>query len=1494
MSSIDERVVQMKFDNSQFQKGVADTNSSLSSLKQGLNLDGAAKSLDGLHTAGSRFSLAGIASGVETLTSKFSALSVMGVTALVNITNQAVNAGIQLAKSLTIDPIADGYNDYQAKLTSVQTIMNATGKSIGVVDGYFKQLDTYADKTIYNLSDMTGAFAKFTNAGVGMDKSVPAIKGIANMTALAGQDAGAASIAMYNLSQSIAGGFLTTTDYKSLNLANIATKEWKDHMVQAALAAGKLEKVGDKYHIAGTKAGAASTAAELFNDNLADGWASTEVMMKVLGDYGDTNTAIGKKAQAAAQDVKSWGMMMETLSAGVGTGWTDTFEILVGNVEEAKKLFSPMTQTIGGFLDEMSKARNEPLVEWKKLGGRTILIDALKTAFQALMAILKPIKEAFSQIFPPVTGKQLLEFTQLLQRFTKTLMPSKEAISQIKRIFLGLFAVLDIGKTILFGVFGVFKNLFREAGKGSSGFLEFAARIGDWLVKVRDSIKNGEGLVRFFMGLTSVLKVPIQLFQQFVGWVGKLFDGFGKVDTSGATAAIENMTSKLDPLKSAGDHAGKVWEKLGDIFKHVSDFFAPMVKNMGDFFGDFTKKVSDSAGNIDFNLVLDAINTGLFAGLVLLVRKFFKGGFEDAADGGGIIQHLKDVFGGMTDTLGQMQNTLKAGTLLAIAGAIALLAGSAVALASVDSGKLTAALGAMAVMFTQLLTAMAVFEKINPQMGLKNMVAIGGAMILLAIAIRILVSSVKELAKLSWEELLKGLAGVTALMAGLAGAMKLLSGQSGKMASTGVGLILLAVAVKILASAVGDFAGMDWQKMMQGLIGVGIVLGGLALFTQLVKVNKGSIGASAGLILLGVALKIIASAVSDFANMNPSTIQQGLGSVVAILGALAIFSRVVNPTQMVTMGVSVVLIAGALKILVGVVSDFGNLSWEVIGKGLATMAGALAAIAIALNMMPPYTLASAAAIAIVAFSLGLMTDALKKMGEMSWEEIGKGLVVLAASLLIMAVAVTNMVGALPGAVALLVIVAALTLFVPVLQALGAMSWETIWTGIGALALSLLTLGVMGAVLGVLSPLFALFGISLILIGAGALLAGLGLLAFSTGLAALAIAGAAGTAVLIAMVTQLLGLIPLAMTKLGEGVIAFAQVITNGAPAIAAAIMAVLNALLNIINTMAPKIVSTLWNLVVLMVEALVRGIPYLVNAGMRLLIGILDGIANNIGRIVTSVTNIIVNFLNALANNMPRIIQAGVNLIIKFIEGIRNAIPQLLQAGADLILDFVNGLANTIRNNTQAMNDAGSNLAGAIIDGMTGGITGGVKNVIDAAVNMGKGALQAAKDILGIKSPSREFKKVGAWSAEGMAIGLEESSGLVSSSAASVGQTAIGALSKSLSSVSSIVSSEMDMSPTIRPVLDLSDVKKDAGLIGGMLGDKALALNGTYAKATVLSNGQLANREAVTTNSSVVPTTGDTLTFTQINNSPKALSRSEIYRRTNNQISVAKGALAKK
>ena len=461
-TTIDQRIIEMQLDNRNFETNAKNSMNTLSNLNNSLNLKSGVAGFESLNSAIRNTDISGFGGAVESVTAKFSALQVMGVTALMNITNSAINTGKRLVSSLTIDPISDGYADYNRKLTSVQTIMNATGKGIDVVNGYFSELDEYADKTIYNLDDMTSAFAKFTNAGVDMEKSVPAIKGIANMTALAGQDSRAAQIAMYNLSQSIAGGFLTTMDYKSLNLANIATSEWKDNMIKAAIAAGTVKKEANgMYSAMGSKA--VYNKNELFSEGLTKAqWATTDIMLKVLGDYGDVNTKIGKKAQSAAQDVKSYGMMMETLKSSVGTGWTDTFEIIIGDLNESKKLFTALTNTLDGILKSITNARNNLLKGWKDLGGRNDLIDSFKNIYEGFRSIINPLREVFKEIFPPMTAEKLANMTKSFKEFTSHLKLNDETTGRLKRTFKGFLSVISMVNTLYCSkeITSTFFNLF--------------------------------------------------------------------------------------------------------------------------------------------------------------------------------------------------------------------------------------------------------------------------------------------------------------------------------------------------------------------------------------------------------------------------------------------------------------------------------------------------------------------------------------------------------------------------------------------------------------------------------------------------------------------------------------------------------------------------------------------------------------------------------------------------------------------------------------------------------------------------------------------------------------------------------------------------------------------------------------------------------------------------------------------------------------------------
>lgn len=1409
MSSVDKRVVEMQFDNKQFQTGVKQTTDSLTTLQTSLKMEGATKGLSSINDAAGKVNLSKVAEGVENIASKFSAMSAIAITALANITSKAVDAGLQLVKSLTVEPIADGFADYNEKLTSVQTIMNATGASLETVNGYFTELDTYADKTVYNLSDMTGAFAKFTNAGVDMDKSVPAIKGIANMVALAGQGAQAASIAMYNLSQSIAGGFLTTTDYKSLNLANVATKDWKNNMIEAAVAAGTLEKkAGDSYHIAGTKAGSAYTSAALFNEALSEGWATSDILLGVLGNYGDATTELGKKAQAAAQDVKSLPMMMDTLKASVGTGWTTTFETLFGNVEESKELFTGLTTVIQGVLDASANTRNNLLADWKTLGGRASLIEGVKNIWSAFQGVMAPIKDAFRDIFPPITAYNLLAITKAFERFTESLQPTGKQFNQIHRIATGVFSAFKLGVDIVSNVVRVIKNLIGINAEGKSvGILDFFAKIADFFTKLKAKADDGDALIKWFDRLQDRIQKPIQLLKDFGTMVKELFTGFKEDATAGIEGGLDRVQGRLVPIQ---EFLGKVLDlmgKLGQGIRDIWDRLAPLRTAIGEFFSNVAAKVKDAISNMDFNALLDIVNTGLFAGLVLIVKKFLSGGAEVNVDvGQGIFAKIRGIFDGLTETMKAMQTKLKSEALLKIAGAIAILTVSVVALSLIDSDKLAKALGAMTVMFVQLGTALKVLDKATQNTNAAKLGALAIALGLLAGAIVILTISVKILSTLDWEELGKGLAGVTVLLGTLSGAAAVISKNSKNLVTGGAGLILMASAIAILAISVKIFGEMDLESMLKGFAALGGIIVALGIFGKVASVNPAS-------------------------------------------------------------AIGLTLVAGAVLLLSEALKRMGEMSWEAIAKGLVGMAGSLLILAGAMYLMSA-ALPGAASLVIGAASILILAYALEKMGAMSWEAIAKSMVLLTGSLLLLAGAMYLMSAGLPGAAALIVMAAALAILAPVLVTLGSLSWENIGKGLAALAGVFLVLGVAALVLTPVIPMIVLLGAAILLLGAGALAAGLGMLAFATGLTALVAIGAAGAVTLTLLVTAMIELIPKAMAAVAEGIAAFADVIANSGPQFVGAMTTLLMSVLETINTVAPAIIDTLFNLIMKLVDTLAENVPKFVDKGYGMIVGILQGIAKNIPGIIKSATDIVVNFIDGIGKSLPRIIEAGINLVI----------------------NFINGIADGIRNNTDKMNAAGANLADAIVQGMVKGITNGITVVKNAATNLAKGALNAAKSFLGINSPSKEFEFVGDWSAKGFAGGITRTADVAEKAAEDMGQSAMDALTKSMSNLGDIASNEINFTPTIRPVLDLTDVKKGSEQIDGLITPSKVSVGTSYSSASAIS----AERAATAASAAELETpvqVGDTINFTQNNTSPKALSQTEIYRQTKNGISTVKGAL---
>ena len=423
-------------------------------------------------------SMGAIGEAAEFVGGKFNALRAIAFGALERIGQKALDTGTRLLKSLTVDNISQGWEEYGLKLNSTQTIMASTGESLETVNGYLEELNKYADRTIYSFSDMTANIGKFTNAGVDLDTAVAAIKGISNEAALSGANAQEASRAMYNFAQAISAGNVKLIDWKSIENANMATKGFKEQLIQTAVELGTVKQKGDEY-ISVTKdanghTSDAFTATKNFNNSLSSTWMTTEVLTKTLAKYSDENTKFGQDAYAAAQDIKTGKQLMDTLKEAVGSGWSRTFELIIGDLNDAKKFWTGISNLISPIIDAISGFRNNLLQGWNALGGREEIISALSGGFTNLLDIVKKAREGFETVIPPITAERLKEITGKISDFISRFKLSEEQLDKVKGIF------RDIGE----GVSSV-KNAFKEIGDRISAV--FGKDIStDFLTKIID------------------------------------------------------------------------------------------------------------------------------------------------------------------------------------------------------------------------------------------------------------------------------------------------------------------------------------------------------------------------------------------------------------------------------------------------------------------------------------------------------------------------------------------------------------------------------------------------------------------------------------------------------------------------------------------------------------------------------------------------------------------------------------------------------------------------------------------------------------------------------------------------------------------------------------------------------------------------------------------------------------------------------------------------
>ena len=1163
MPSVDERVVQMRFDNQQFESGVHTTLGTLDKLKASLNFKGT-KSLDPL------------ASAADAVSKKFSAMGTITDQVLRNITNRVQNVAHQMATELTTKPMIEGFKTYETRLQSYQTTLfngiDQLGNTLSKtkVNSVLDELNDYSDKTIYRLTDMTSALAKFSTAGVDVDTAAKAIKGMANEAALAGADTNQFGRALqFGVTQALGMGYMLSRDWMSLETAGMATKDFKQQLIEAGLAAGTLEKKGKNIL---TVSNGTKVTWENLRGTLADKWVTNDVLMGALSKYADDTNELGKKGLQAAQEVKTFHQLLDVLGDSIASSWSRIYSAIIGDYDQAKQLWTGVDKVLENLFQEPINNLGKFLQKVNELGGRASVIKGLENVFFDLMAILRPIKDAFQDIFPPKTAQEVANIAKQFEKITSKFFITDKAAANLKRTFRGVFAVFDIVKQAIGAVIKAVAPAGSTLASLGGGLLNATGNLGDFLVALDEFIKKNNifeigitkvknGIGSFVDNIKQAISVVKALFsakndrqlkdiEEYFGITkfAPLVSVFSKikdflVDIRNVEASvfrsIANGFTSFDigeKLRSIGDIFAKVKDQIEgfttagkkskDIFKPVGSVLSNVIKNIGQFLkgiqinGAFDLvNLFNGIGFTKFIFTINKILKNLASFTDNPLKNFFDK-LKDLAKNNVIVENFQKLQKSVVGFFSDLQNKLKAETLGALAKAIAILTVSLVALSFIDGKKLGKSLAAIAGAFAELLGVMFILGKLDSLSGnkigekgniFKNLLdsfkpstvsTMATAIIKLSAAMAILTPSIVALSKLSWDELARGLVGMGAGFAAMVGVIFVLS--------------------KVFSSiATADGALKNVTKSITKVVPLMIVM---AYATKLMataikslsslswgELGRGLLGAASGLAAMVGALVIINKFGSELSG------RKLLGLGVAFLG----------------MSVGVLAMASALK-------SIASLSgWDSV-QAVATLGSSLVILAVGLTAMRK-SIVGALALDIAAGGLIALGGALKIVASLSGGDSFQAVATLGSSLVILAVGLTAMSKSIVGALALDLAAGGLIALAGALKVIASLSGWDSFQAVATLGSSLIVLSI-----GLTAMSESIIGALALAIAAGGLIALAGALKVIASLSGLdsfqAVATLGSSLIMLAVgLTAMIAAIPgaIALDIAAGGLIAFA-------------------------------------------------------------------------------------------------------------------------------------------------------------------------------------------------------------------------------------------------------------------------------------------------------------------------------------------------------------------
>ena len=1197
-TSIDYRIVEAQFRNSNFEKNIAQSTESLERFKRSLDVDQQAKSLEKLDNAADLAGMKGLAQQVDKVADKFSAMGVVAFTALQRITNAAIDTGVSLVKSLSIDQVTAGWNKYEQKTSNVQTLVNATGKSVDEINGYLEKLMMFSDETSYDFSTMAQSLGQMVTSGGDIDRLIPMIEGIGNATSFAGKGAAEFSRSIYNLNQSYGQGFLTLMDWRSLELSGVASQQLKETFIDVGKALGTLDKNGRT---------AKGTLVDIgnFSTTLADKWASREVMEQAFGRFAQVTEAAYKlvqngmadtyseayamldgafeqvyyRAALAAQEAKTFGEAINSVKDAVSSGWMTTFDYIFGSYDKAKEIWTNLANDLWDVFAAPAEDRNSILREWVELGGQTALWEGLTNIFKSLLSVIEAVREGFSEIFPAKTGQQLADLTFRFRDFSEKLVASEDTLAKVKEVASGLASIVKLLITPIKLVLGLVGKIITQAAPLTSYLLSFSATIGGLLTNLVKMVDESRVIEGIFATLKRAVEAVGGAFMFLGGMLSTSISAFTGINV----LDINNVTTSLAEIPPIGEQIAKVFDTIGESGKNAFGKASQWVSQLKGWassaastIGSFAKSIASTLKPIGDRIksifegvtLTDAIGTTLLFGLYEQIKKIAKAFAAMKTNWAGVANALTNVLNTAGDTLKAFQNKVNAEVLKSIAISIGILAASLFLISRVKPENMGKSLAAVALLFGELTAILGIMSGKKMTAGKAELLTLSGALIGMSVAISILAGALAKLtesAKDTWA-FAKATFAIIAILVALEKVGVALSTKVGEKQVMKLALVFLslATAVRILASAFEAFKGIGWTEFAMGIasliIGIGAITGSIAVM-KAVPGQLSSVASS--LIAFGLALSALILPIKILGEMDPKDLQQGLITTAKLLvGVVASIS-----------GISI-----AMK-------GFAGIS----GKGMmAITQGSLAGLAKSLLAL--------------SVSISLLVVPLRILGALPIKQIRRGLISigllmggLTASLSIMGN--NHVAGTASG---ILAFALALNMLVIPIKAFSTLNLPEIGAGLLTLtgAIALMLGSAFG--LGVLAKTFAGLEKSMLAFGLAALGVGAAVAALSVLLGTLSAIGAAGVAAIVAAIAAFFQAVKVMLPVIEEGLtdilITIGHVLKRGAPAVVEGIIVMFDEALKQLREYAPSMIASLGDLIVILINGLSTYAPQIRDA----------------------------------------------------------------------------------------------------------------------------------------------------------------------------------------------------------------------------------------------------------------------------------------------------------